>query len=420
MVNSPVISIMGQAEYGNQADARAAAWDDLTLTGFPVVEFRPLYKIVLQGNGSVNDFDSTINYIEDVRSFTTLQGIAAANAGPTGETGPTGATGATGSTGPIGPSGVTGPTGPTGLTGPTGPSGVTGPTGPQGTTLKLDQVVYVAKNGDDISGNGSMGTPYATIGKALTLAGNTSVGTTIYVMTGAYTENLTLSQKNVSIVASGSFPSQQQNTTLIGNHVYTCAGATNSVSFTGFVMANTNLNTSLIDMSGSVAGNLTISNCVVGNSGTNTIKNYINVNCPGGRLTIERTTMANTTGQATTAPLIDCSGATPVISLCSLSNASAFPVLRVAGANNPLTLSYSQLIASSATSSSRGVVQLSSTATNPLTAPVIHSIVNCGINSSALASGSLDTSGGTPAVGLDATGTSLVFYSNVCLTTSTA
>ena len=104
------------------------------------------------------------------------------------------------------------------------------------------------------------------------------------------------------------------------------------------------------------------------------------------------------------------STAIATISLCNLTTASTVPCLTVSGSNNPLTLSFSSLLCSGATGSALGVVNLKSTLGSTQT----HSIVSCGINSSALASSS--SAGGTPAVGLDATGSSLIFFNNICLT----
>lgn len=47
-LNEPVLAIMGQAQYTDQGSAEASTWDELDLAGFPIVEFRPLYKIVFQ------------------------------------------------------------------------------------------------------------------------------------------------------------------------------------------------------------------------------------------------------------------------------------------------------------------------------------------------------------------------------------
>jgi hypothetical protein len=47
-LNEPILSIMGQSQYTDKGSAEASTWDELDLDGFPIVEFRPLYKIVFQ------------------------------------------------------------------------------------------------------------------------------------------------------------------------------------------------------------------------------------------------------------------------------------------------------------------------------------------------------------------------------------
>jgi len=91
--------------------------------------------------------------------------------GPTGNIGPTGDvvyTGTTGATGPTGASGLTGSDGPTGITGPTGAVGVDGDTGPTGYSdfefESVDRIIHIETTGDDITGDGSTGSPYETIG----------------------------------------------------------------------------------------------------------------------------------------------------------------------------------------------------------------------------------------------------------------
>lgn len=44
----PILAILGQSQYANQGDAEAADWSSLDLTGFPVFEFRLLYKVIYQ------------------------------------------------------------------------------------------------------------------------------------------------------------------------------------------------------------------------------------------------------------------------------------------------------------------------------------------------------------------------------------
>jgi len=290
-----------------------------------------------------------------------------------------------------------------------------GATGPQGTTLKLNQAIYVAKNGNDTTGNGSMGTPFLTIAKALTLCNNNSIGSTVYIMPGVYTENLTFSNLNVSIIGSGTTVGQQQNTTIIGNHTYTNSTGTNCLWLNQLTLANATVSTSLINMSGtpSIVPTLTLTACVLGDSGTNTITNYIN-SVGNGQVLLERCSASNGATQGITAPLFYISGATATISLCNFSTANNFPVLTIAGANNPLTLSFSQFTSSwsSGTTGTNllGVINLAGTLGSTQT----HSITNSGISSSALATSA--SAGGVPAVGRNATGATLIFYNNICLT----
>lgn len=74
-----------------------------------------------------------------------------------------------------------------GQRGPTGPIGATGPTGPQGpATDEVDNVLYVATNGNDEENNGrSLASPFASIKKAMSVA---TAGTTVVVKSGVYVE----------------------------------------------------------------------------------------------------------------------------------------------------------------------------------------------------------------------------------------
>jgi hypothetical protein len=59
---------MGQASYNNIGEAEAAVWEGLNLDGFPIVEFRPLHKVVFQGTNSfTNSVDAAIRGIYDLR-----------------------------------------------------------------------------------------------------------------------------------------------------------------------------------------------------------------------------------------------------------------------------------------------------------------------------------------------------------------
>jgi hypothetical protein len=174
-------------------------------------------------------------------------------------------------------------------------------------------------------------------------------------------------------------------------------------------MADATASTSLLNMTGATVGNLTLTNCVLGDSGVNGLTSYISSYGAAHKVVLERCNM-NSINQAISSALIDLSGALGTISLCSLSTGSAVPTIQVRGSNNPLTLSFSNITCSSATASALGVVRLGAVLGSTQT----HSIVSCSISSAALASSA--SVGGTPAVGLDATGSALIFFNNICLT----
>jgi hypothetical protein len=67
-LSEPVIAIMGQASYNTIGAAEAAVWETLNLDGFPIVEFRPLHKVVFQGTDSfTNSVNAAIRGIYDLR-----------------------------------------------------------------------------------------------------------------------------------------------------------------------------------------------------------------------------------------------------------------------------------------------------------------------------------------------------------------
>ena len=77
-INYPVMGVISQTQHANQNDAEAIEWNDLNLTGFPVVEFRPLYKVVYQTKTSYsNTPKATIVSVWDLRSFASVISSAA-------------------------------------------------------------------------------------------------------------------------------------------------------------------------------------------------------------------------------------------------------------------------------------------------------------------------------------------------------
>ena len=69
-INYPIVGIIGQSAHANQGDAEAVDFTDLSLPGFPIVEFRTLYKLVFQCKTSyTNAVHARLVSIFDLRSF---------------------------------------------------------------------------------------------------------------------------------------------------------------------------------------------------------------------------------------------------------------------------------------------------------------------------------------------------------------
>jgi hypothetical protein len=69
-LNEPVISIMGQQAYVNIGDAVNAKWGDpaaISLSGLPIYELRPLYKVIFQSLHSGSVVKAAIRQIDDLR-----------------------------------------------------------------------------------------------------------------------------------------------------------------------------------------------------------------------------------------------------------------------------------------------------------------------------------------------------------------
>lgn len=72
----PVIGILGQQVYDTLAQAQAISYNDLVLTGFPVVELRPLYRIIYQVKDSYTNFPkAAFIEVKDIRKDSSIQVI---------------------------------------------------------------------------------------------------------------------------------------------------------------------------------------------------------------------------------------------------------------------------------------------------------------------------------------------------------
>jgi hypothetical protein len=69
-VNYPVLSIQGQDQYTNISGAVETSFVDLNLSGFPSLEFRPLYQVIFQVGAYGNSVNARIREIVDIRDFT--------------------------------------------------------------------------------------------------------------------------------------------------------------------------------------------------------------------------------------------------------------------------------------------------------------------------------------------------------------
>ena len=75
-INAPIIVILGQDQYSAIGTAEEAVWGDLTLTNFPIFEFRPLWKVIFRTNSTyTNAPNAYIANVLDLREFSST-GIA--------------------------------------------------------------------------------------------------------------------------------------------------------------------------------------------------------------------------------------------------------------------------------------------------------------------------------------------------------
>jgi hypothetical protein len=78
-LNEPIIAVLGQNTYGDKGSAEADFYGSLDLDGFPIVEFRPLYKIVYECKDSyTNTPHAAFRTVSDLRSIISAdQGVSA-------------------------------------------------------------------------------------------------------------------------------------------------------------------------------------------------------------------------------------------------------------------------------------------------------------------------------------------------------
>ena len=74
-LNSPILGVLGQAFYTGLGGAEAASWTDVTLPGFPIYEFRPLYKVIYEAySGFSNTPKARFRSLVDLRLTQSVAG----------------------------------------------------------------------------------------------------------------------------------------------------------------------------------------------------------------------------------------------------------------------------------------------------------------------------------------------------------
>ena len=68
-LGSPILAVMGQGNYTNIGAAEAVDFNELTLSDFPSVEFRPLYKLIYQVGSYANSVNARLRSVIDIRQI---------------------------------------------------------------------------------------------------------------------------------------------------------------------------------------------------------------------------------------------------------------------------------------------------------------------------------------------------------------
>lgn len=147
--------------------------------------------------------------------------------------------------------------------------------------VKPDNYIYVGKNGNDTTGDGSANLPFLTVQKAIDVAGS---GDTVFIWPGTYTENITF-KAGVYVTSPVRY-----GVYLIGNHV---ANFTGTVVLDGIVLQSSTGDT--LTFSGSGAQNFQLSGSSI-NAGTGNAINWTNTNAASQILFEDGTSNVSTSG----------------------------------------------------------------------------------------------------------------------------
>jgi hypothetical protein len=226
------------------------------------------------------------------------------------------------------------------------------------TVLRPTNDIFVAPNGNDTTGNGSVTAPFATIGRAMTLANTIAQPTevTIFLLSGTYTENITITRGN-TYISSYSTGSLRQATNINGTIT---VGITTTSAFS-VALAGLNILGNIIynsDTTPDVNGNYSITDCfIIGVAGAATIA-FTDTETSVHALTIENTRIQSGN---TSDPGITATGGALNLFYSLITHGGTGAALQTA-TNNALAMRYSTIISSTTSTSPAPIVQFNNNA----------------------------------------------------------
>lgn len=178
-----------------------------------------------------------------------------------------------------------------------------------GSTVTLAQQLWVAKNGNDVTGSGTLSAPYLTISKALTIT-NAGAANTYYrinVSPGTYTENLSITKQRTLIVGSSTAPEQLQ-TAIIGTVNINPTASTDRVSdvigLSGLFFTGTTAGTAGITITGTQLFGVEIDNCYFTVNQTNSNVLFCDASNASRPVIVIRNTVLNKVTNGATVPVV--------------------------------------------------------------------------------------------------------------------
>jgi hypothetical protein len=241
-----------------------------------------------------------------------------------------------------------------------------------------NNAVYVAKNGNDTTGNGSLGRPYLTISKAVQIveagsgptASNPAV---IYVYPGTYTESIALTKGYTTILGPSTSQNNSQNgVRIIGNITITATGANDLYNrifaLQGLYIASTTSAAAIFDNTTTTQHSVVVQDCrIIGvdkvvylASAVETRNGFINCEISHGSTT------------ANTNPVFEITNGWLEMERCDLTarNANA-DVLTFSGTSYPWKVILTNFTSESASATANPIVRYATTQTS------VGSIGNC-------------------------------------------